>query len=287
MHISGKIAAWLVAVGIVIAAYMSVKAFAVRDAWMQLAQKNEAEIRKNDEIIAEKTRKFEDDRAKLARTMHGWDRYWADIPAAVNQQGDLSLQLGTDRGLQPDQVLYVFMPKEDGSSVYVGDFKVTRAAANQIQARPNSRRRSGDAKAGQFAARVRTLLPIQYLSRLETLNQQLLAAELTIGTNKDELDRQQKLFDQTEKLIAARMAEINGNPELAGKSLPSVHIKGLLTSIVEEEEARNGALIEADKLRRALKQARDRFAQVRRENQDRLQSLPQPSASEPTVGAAR
>jgi hypothetical protein len=115
----------------------------------------------------------------------------------------------------------------------------------------------------------------------------LLAAELTITTNKDELDRQQKLFDQTEKLIATRMAEINGNPDLAGKSLPTVHIKGLLTSIVDEEEARNGALIEADRLRRELKQARDRFAQVRRENQERLQSLPQPSASEPTVGSAR
>ena len=286
MHISGKIAAWLAAVGILVAIYMSAKAFAVRDAWMQLAQKNEAEIKKNDETIAEKTRKYEDDRAKLARTMHGWDRYWVDIPAAVTPQGELNLKLGTDNGLQPEQVVYVFV-NQDGTSTYAGDFKITRAAGNQAQARPNSRRRAGDAKQWQFQVRVRTLLPIQYLARLETLNQQLLAAELTIATNQDELEQQGKLFDQTEKLIATRMSEINGNSELAGKPIPSVHVKGLLTSIVDEEEARNAALIEADGLRRALKQARDRFAQVRRENQERLRSLPQPSASEPTVGAAR
>src|SRR6516162_8100173 len=122
MHISGKIAAWLAAVGILVAIYMSAKAFAVRDAWMQLAQKNEAEIKKNDETIAEKTRKYEDDRAKLARTMHGWDRYWVDIPAAVTPQGELNLKLGTDNGLQPEQVVYVFV-NQDGTSTYAGDFK--------------------------------------------------------------------------------------------------------------------------------------------------------------------
>src|SRR5215472_7374908 len=138
MHISGKIAAWLAAVLIAVGVYFAAKALAVRDEWMKLAQKNEAEIKKNDETIAERTRKFEDDRAKLARTMHGWDRYWVDVPGTINQQGDLSLQLGTDRGLQPDQVVYIFVPNQDGTSLYVGDFKVTRAAANQIQARPNS-----------------------------------------------------------------------------------------------------------------------------------------------------
>jgi hypothetical protein len=288
MHYSGKIAAGLVVALIAIAIYFSAKAFGVRDAWMQLAQKNEDEIKKNEATIAEKTRKFEDERAILARTKHGWDRDWSDVPAQINQQGDLTLALGTARGMQPDQILYVFVPNQDGTSVYVGDFKVTRAAENQVLARPNSRRRAGDVKQVQLPpVRVRALLPIQYLSRLETLNQQLLAAELTIATNKDEVERQGRLFDQTEKLIAARMAEINGNPQLAAKPLPPVHVKGLLTSIVDEEEGRNAALIEADRLRRELKQARDRFAQVRRENHERLKSLPQPAASEPTVGAAR
>ena len=41
MHVSGKIAAWLVAVLIIVAVVFASKAFAVRDAWMQQAQKNE------------------------------------------------------------------------------------------------------------------------------------------------------------------------------------------------------------------------------------------------------
>jgi hypothetical protein len=287
MHISGKIAAWFAAVGIVVAAYMSIKALQVRDAWMLAAQTNEAAIVKNDDEIAKKTKIFEEKRADLARTMLGWDRTWFDVQAAVNQQGILNLGIGSARGVQQDQVLYVFAPSQDGAaSIYVGDFKVSRVVDNQAEAKPNSRRRPEDLKPAQFAAaRVRTLIPPQFQSRLETLNQQLLAAELSIATNKDELAAQGRLFDQTEKLIAARMAEINGDAALAGKPLPPVHVKGLLTAIVDEEEARNAALIEADELMRDLKQVRDKFADIRKANEQRVRSLPQPAPSEPSVGA--
>jgi hypothetical protein len=283
MHVSGKIAAWFVAVLIIVAIVFASKAFAIRDAWMDLAQKNEAAIKKNDEEIAGKTKLFLEQRGLLARTMIGWDREWPSVGGRLEANGNIALQLGTNSGVQTDQVLFVFVPSPDGSaSVYAGDFKITKVTDNSATGVPNSRRRAYDLKAAQFQnGRVRTNVPNQYIARLGTLDQQLLSAEQAVAINKEELGRQAVLADQTEKLIATRLNELNGDKALEGQPLPSVHILGLLTSIVSEEEARNAALIEADSLMRDLKRTRDRFEQIRKENRAQVDALPQPASREP------
>lgn len=284
MHVSGKIAAWFVAVLIIVAVVFASKAFAVRDAWMQQAQKNEAEIRKNAEEIAARTKAFLEQRGLLARTMIGWDREWPSVGGRLEANGNIALQLGTNSGVQTDQVLYVFLPNPDGTSVYLGDFKVTKVTDNSATGRPNSRRRPADLKAAQFqSGRVRTLVPNQYIARLGAVDQQLLSAEQSVAVNKEELARQALLSDQTDKLIAARLNELNGDKNLEGQPLPVVHIKGLLTAIVDEEEARNAALIEADKLMRELKRTRDRFEQIRKENRESIDSLPRPASRETSI----
>lgn len=288
MHISGKVAAWLVAVGIGVSIYFSARAFAIRDAWMKLAQDNEKKIRENDEEIAKRIKILDESRSKLARTMHGWDRYWPDVQIAGNPQTGLTLGVGTGKGVQTDQVLYVFVPDANGTSTYVGDYKVSAPGENQVQTKPNSRRRPTDAKQVQAQnARVRTLLPNSSLARLAALDVQLLAAEQTIESNALDLDAQKKLLEQTDSLIAARTAELDGNPKLQDQPLPEVDIKGLLTAIVEEEEARSAALLEGDRLMRALKQARDKFARIRKENEERVLSLPTSAAAPAAASATR
>lgn len=281
MHVSGKIAAWLVAVLIVVGVVFASKAFAIRDAWMQQAQQNEAAIRKNDEEIAAKTKAFLEQRGLLARTMIGWDREWPSVGGRVEANGNIALQLGTNSGVQTDQVLHVFVPNPDKTSVYLGDFKITKVTDNSATGKPNSRRRPNDLKAAQFQdARVRTLVPSHLIARLGAIDQQLLSAEQSVAINKEELARQTRISDQTDQLIAARLNELNGDKNLEGQPLPVVHIKGLLSAIVEEEEARNASLIEADKLMRELKRTRDRFEQIRKENRQQVESLPQPVALE-------
>jgi hypothetical protein len=282
MHVSGKIAAWFVAVLIIVAIVFASKAFAIRDAWMDLAQKNEAAIKKNDEEITTKTKLFLEQRGLLARTMIGWDREWPSVGGRLEANGNIALQLGTNSGVLTDQVLFVFVPSPDGSSsAYAGDFKITKVTDNSATGVPNSRRRAYDLKAGQFQnGRVRTNVPNQYIARLGMMDQQLLSAEQAVGINKEELARQAVLADQTEKLIATRLNELNGDKALEGQPLPSVYVLGLLTSIVSEEEARNAALIEADSLMRELKRTRDQFEQIRRENREQVDSLPQPVSSD-------
>lgn len=287
MHTSGKVAAGLIIVLAGLAIYFSARGFAIRDAWMKLAQDNEATIKKNETEIAELTRKLDEKRKDLARTMLGWDRYWPEVPGQLNANGTITLKIGAAQHVTPEQVLYAFAVNQDGSSTYVGDFKTLSVKDNTVDARPNSRRRPNDVKIpAQFVVRVRSMLPSQFTARLGTLDQQLLAVELAIANDNEELARQAQLMQQSEKAIANRMAELNGNPELAQKTIPGVHVAGLLTSIVEEEEARNAALIEADRLMRELRNTRLEFEQIRKENQKLVESLPQPATAEPTVGSA-
>src|SRR5262249_14849342 len=121
MHISGKIAAWLVALGIVAAIFFSAKTFAIRDAWMKLAQDNEKKIRENDDEIAKRQKELNEKKVDYARTMLGWDRQWSNVQIAGNPTTGLTLGIGTDSGVQADQVLYVFALNADGvTTAYVG-----------------------------------------------------------------------------------------------------------------------------------------------------------------------
>lgn len=286
MHISGKIFAGLVVVGAIAAVFMSAKALAIRNAWMEQAQKNEALIRKNDEQIELKTRELRKVRGELARTFLGWDRYWTKIRGNVSPQGLLTIGVGSTLGIQPDQVLQVFAINPEGGSKYVGDFKVTRVAETACEAKPNWLLAAGDVTPRpEFEARVWATIPGQYQARLTALDQQLLAATQTLATNQNELARQTELQDQTEKLIATRLSEIEGAPGLEGKPLPEVYIKGLLSGMVNEEEARNKALLEADRLRRELKNVREQFEATLKANRDLTESLPQGGPTETTVGS--
>jgi hypothetical protein len=285
MHTSGKVLAWVVVVGAACAIWLSAKALGVRNAWMQVAQKNEADFLTNQEKIRLKTRDVDHKRSELARTMLGWDRFWTDVDARLDRK--LTLGLGTSSGVRPEQVLFVFAINPDGTSRYVGDFKVAdRITETTCTADPNWLQQSGDITPGTFKARIRTLIPNQFQARLAAIEQQVIAAEQALLTNQAELDRQKQLTEQTEKLIAARLTELNGDPALEGKTLPAVNTKGLLAAMVDEEEVRNGALVTIDQLLRDLKTTRERFVETLNANRRLTESLPRPAPADATVGAA-
>jgi hypothetical protein len=285
MHTSGKVLAWFVVVGSLAAIYLSAKTLGVRKAWMEAAQKNEADFLKNQEQIFAKTRELTAKRAELARTMLGWDNYWPEVDVRVNADGTILTGLGTTLGLKPDQVVYVFAPQADGSSKYVGDFKLNNVRETQSGGKANWFLHAGDLTPGQFKARLRTMIPNQHQARLGALDQQLLAANLVVVSNQAELERQAELLKQSEQLIAKRLSEINGDADLQGKKLPEVHVKGLLAAMRDEEEARNAALIESDQLMRDLKHTREEFMRTLKANRQLTEALPGGVAPEPKVGS--
>jgi hypothetical protein len=287
MHNSGKVLLAFVAIGAAVEIWLSAKALGIRTAWMQVAQKNEAEILKNQEQILLKTRELNSKQSELARTMLGWDRVWPEADARMIQDGSLQIGLGTSYGVQPDQVLFVFALNADGSSRYLGDFKVSgKLTETSCMTKPNWFQHAGDVTPGTYKVRVRTLIPNQYQSRLGSLEQQILAAEQSIQTNQSELERQTQLAEQTDNLIETRLTELNGDPALEGKTLPPVNVKGLLAAMVDEEEARNAALVTIDQLLRDLKKTREQFIETLKANRQLTDSLPRPPASDAAVGAS-
>lgn len=286
MHTSGKVLAGIVVVGALAAIYLSARTLGIRNAWMTVAQNNEAAIKKNEETLALKRREFDAKRMELARTMIGWDRYWSDIDARIDRQAVLTLALGATGGIAPRQVLFVFAQGPDGTSRYLGDYRVDRVQDTGCTARPNWLLTAGDATPGQFKVRVRTLIPNRHQSRLGALDQQLLATNTAVETNKAELERQKQLTEQTEQLIAARLSEINGAPDLKGKTLPAVNIKGLLSAMVDEEEEYHAALRDGDRLRRDLKRTREAVEATMKANRELGEKLPQ-SKTAPVGTASR
>ncbi|MGQ0634078.1 MAG: hypothetical protein ACT4QC_05695 [Planctomycetaceae bacterium] len=287
MHTSGKVAAWLIVVGALAAIWLSSKALGVRNAWMQVAQKNEDDYRKNEAEISEKSRDLDSERIRLAHDMLGWDRYWPEVAAAIDQAGNLNLGLGTANGVEPDQSLFVFAIDAEGGSKFLGNFKVVGADGNRSRARPNWRVRAGELAptSGVIPVRVRTMVPNQYQARQAALDQQLLAVEQRIATETEQIDMQKQLDDLTGVQVGLRLGEINGSKSLEGRRLPDPLIRGYLVAIPTEEEARNKALLEADRLLRQLKETRRQFEETLRENRRLTESLPQGSAATPTVGA--
>src|SRR5262245_33064077 len=113
MHTSGKVLAGFVIVLAAVAVWMSAKAYGTRKAWMEAAQKNQAEIEKNEELIATKQKLVDDKRAELARLMIGWDRYWPGLKGNVRADGTIALSVGTNHGIRQDQLLWVFAENAD------------------------------------------------------------------------------------------------------------------------------------------------------------------------------
>lgn len=287
MHTSGKVAVGLVAVLSLAAIFLSSKALHIRSKWMEAAQKNEETIRKNRDEIQKKTRELAARQTELARKRLGWDDYWPDVPMQIGANGNPVLGIGTNFGVRPEQALFVFGKMADGAgSKYLGKFKVVRVAEGASELRPDWRVRAGDLPANTaLKTRVRTLIPNPYQSRLAGLDQQLLAAEQRVAAEKSQLAKQKQLDEQTATQIALRLGEIKGNAALQGKTLPDPLIKGYLQSIADVEESGNKALVEADRLRRELKDTRRRFEETLRENQRLTDALPQGASTERTVGS--
>jgi len=270
MHISGKILAWMVVALGAASIYMGSKALSIRQAWMERAQKDEKEYHDAQEAALKAHLEYDQRRNEYVRAILGWDRYFNNVEATVDQNGQLAVQgLGAAVGVKNDDLLHVFALNQDGSdSTYVGCFRVAQAAENRVVAIPHWRIREGDLAPGKlpFGARVRTQIPTADQSRFAAIDQQLLAVEQGLANAQEEQGALAALLAQTEQLIAERMKEIDGDPAFEQKQVPAVNKLGLLSAITQEEEARNQALLEADRLHRELLAVRKQLQEVLNQN---------------------
>lgn len=284
MHTSGKVLAWFVVLLGCGAVVLTGKALAIRTAWMEKAQKYEADYARNAVQLDERVVKLQQIRNELERQMLGWDRYWANIPGGVLDpvKGQIQLDLGTNRGLQDKQVVYVFVQNPDGTSTYAGNFRVSTVQPARAALDAVWRVRPGDLGAiPQGRWRVRTMIPTPDQTRFTDLEVQLLVADEQLAASHRGLELQVALGKVAEQHSDFRFKEVNGDPALAANEVPPEIKAGLLATMAEVEESRNTALAEVDHLRRELKTTNEEFNRILGLNQELTESLPQPAATEP------
>lgn len=272
---------FLAIVGAIVALLFSSWYLDIRSQWMAKAQKLEQEYTENIEKVQNSRAKLAAKQKEVTRTMLAWDRYWTKINGSVSDagKGQVTLDIGTNRGLQDKQVVYVFELDADGKSNYYGAFRVATAREDRCSLEPIWRMRPGDVPEKGTSWRIRTMIPAHYGTRISDLEAQFLIADEDLRIQEGELKRQQEAITVAQEHLELRLGEINGVKELEGKPLPAEVIKGLLSVMVEEEEVRNKALAAVDDLLRKLKVANERFERIRRENSQLAGSLPQPAAA--------
>ena len=297
MHMSGKVLVVFVALagfaGLVIAS----RAMDVRNSWLKKFNANRQQIEQNEQKIAEKRVQLANVRAEYDRVMRGWDRYYNGITGQPAGDGAGSLVLGIGppdlpepgtEGAAANPIVYAFQVLPEGGSRFLGQFKATRVAA-QSSFVPVWRFRTGDDanwKQGNDY-RVRTLIPAPEQARLNDLEVQLVIGDELLAQKQEDVQTQDALSKLADEHLALRVGEIEGFPDLQGReeAIGKDAVQGVLKSLVEEEEARNAALAEVNRLERELLLTNRGFESLVRSNSELARQLPHGGPPEPAVGA--
>ena len=275
----------LVVIGAFAAMSLAGRMFEIRNSYLEKFAKNHAQITQNQDQILDSSLKLKNVQAELSREYLGWDRYWPSVATNVQNPGEgiLNIILGTNNGLRAagddgaPESIYAFQPSDEGKFMYVGSFQVTTLRENQAALKPTFRLRTGETanwKAGNW--RFRTLVPAGYKERFSDLEVRSLLADELLDAKLRNIEIQTQLADLAKQHLELRKGELLGNEEMkayAGK-LDIEFVEGLIAAIDLEEERRNAANVEVDRLRRNLKSAHDMLTKLIAQNKAGARDLP-------------
>lgn len=275
MHILSKICLGAVVLLSLFGFYEAAQLAKKRNA---IAESIVAEKNKRDKNIAELasariTRAKEVD--ELNRLMADWGRQWTAKGQTDVQQAAIVVNVGPQQGLgqRPDSVAYVFSVQPNGSSMYLGEFKV--AGQNQTAVltlngpRYPQQMQQWPAQ-GDF--RVRERIPPGARAIFHDLGtNQTIADQIVINeTAKSQI--QDNHIAASQKTLDRRLAELNGDPaapQIADREI----ISGLVDTLRVEEAQRNVVLKDVDTVRRQLSDHYAKLERVLAENKQAVDSL--------------
>ncbi len=296
MNIFGKILTWGVVLAACAAVVLTSKVVTYRNSWAkrieELQKKNEDKAKS----IAEKRRVLRERRGELSRVMLGWDRYWdgintgvsvekvADGPDEVDVAGQnigTNFGLGLVAGKEPP-VVHLFMPDGKDGSIYVGAFQPPNPVAleeNRVALKPTWRIHGGEAeswKPGNWRWRMR--IPSSFEGRFGQLYADLALADELLATKRRNLVLQNKLYQVSELHRDYRLQELLGPPDppkLGPNDKIDHYLIGLVKAIELEEERRNAAQAEVDRLRREMEQKKKQLRELIDKNRELAEKLAQ------------
>lgn len=295
MHILGKILTWLLVPLAFCAIVLAATMVKYRGSWLQ---KIEAETARNHELAAKLAIAEAAVRAReneLAVATLGWDRYW-NLPGAdvgINPDGSAGVRnLGTAMGFvlpaaQGGQTPVAYIFRQDGpqgDAHYIGEFQPVPGGLRENElglvlarrARPNEAARWRQTVADGFW-RIRTLIPAAYANSFADMYTEFNRADENLAAKQKSLELQEQLYRVAQEHLSYRLQELLGPPNPPANLDPADKFPefkiGLLASIDREEELRDLALAELDRLRRQVKAANDRFQFLIDDNRARMDQL--------------
>lgn len=278
MNIFGTILAWVCVLLAAGAVYMTSKTIAVRNSW---TAKND-KLRQQYEGLAGDVEKREQQlrsaEEALTRETLPWGRHWVKVNTQAGREpGAVAIELGTNNGLKPGNVLYGFEPLPEGGFVYRGDFQVTQEIReNQALLQPRFRIRQEDVarwKPGTW--QWRELIPSGYVAKFEERERQLLAADALLDDRRNTQEVQTNLVAAARDQLDQKENELFGGPKLPrDDALAPEYTKGIVPTIAATEDDRNGTLLEVDQLRHELRSTRQQFDATHQQNLNLIPQLP-------------
>lgn len=288
MHVFGHVLIWLIAVAALAATVLSAKTYDVRNSWIKKVDQLKQDVAKNEPIIAEKEDRLDALQDELTRTTLGWGEPFVNVNGELGAAFQLTLQdpnlmawlASLDPAAQAAQVVYVFRPQPDGSSLYIGSFQLAGQVAQGAQGAaftPTWTPRNEDYiqelvqnPSGPF--RVRPLVPAHFPGSYAEIRGEMALAERLL------LDKQDDLKEQQAREADAKAIRDQRNEQLQGQD-------GLVSQLKTAEDARNAELEELDHWRREVDEARKEIEALLNQSREMENQLEQPSGGNPPVAA--
>jgi uncharacterized protein YqiB (DUF1249 family) len=282
MHIFTTILAWLAMVLAAVAIYPVSQIAKKRNAITEtiVAEKNKRD--KNIEELASARITRAKELEELNRLMEGWGRLWTAKGQTDPATASLLLNIGTAQGLAAQEVaakrqapvVYVFHTQPDGSSRYLGEFRVVTPEAQrtilQLNRKPNENETAEWPPQGDF--RIRDRIPPGHRAIFHDLATNQAIADQAVINETAKLQIQENHIAASQKTLDRRLAELNGDPA-APQTAGSDVVNGLVETLRQEEAARNKLLADVDVLRRQLSDNYARLEKVLAENSQSVEAL--------------
>jgi hypothetical protein len=286
MHVLGHVFIWLIAAGALAATMLSAKTYDVRNSWIKKVDQLKQDVAKNEPEIAAREARLKALEDEVKRTTLGWGRPFVNVNGQLGQNFQLTLDdpllmgwlASLGQAAQEAQVIYVFQPQPDGSSLYVGSFQLAAAVAQgaaQAGFTPTWTPRNEDYVQqlvqnpnGPF--RVRPQVPAHFPSQYSDIRGEMAVVDRQVK------DKQADLQEQLAREADAKAIRDRRNEQLQGPD-------GLVSQLKSAEDARNVELEEQDHWRRKVDDARQEVESLLKVSRDLEQQLDPPSSGNPPV----
>ncbi len=305
MHTLGKVLLGFVAVLAVVALVLTSMLYDAQGAWQKRVEERLATRADLEEQLREKKLAVNDLEAEANRRMMSWGRAWELGPDQIQlldpNEGIVGLGIGLNSGLARREAsqekllptIHLFGKNEDGTSNYIGAFRVTAVEQDQASAQLIRRPYPGETDQWQAAAGIRVweAVPSNWRALNAELQAQTAIAMQDVQDQQARLAAQKRLVAKSQEQLARRMAQLNGDPDPVDGAGQDT-IDGLVVALRKEESVRNQQLAELDQLRHEYNAKYNRLMELLEENRNLSGQLPQPSSENgnpagPAVGGTQ